>query len=79
MKFNTSADFYGSISRKSKCYYNYIQISSSLHEGQEHKMTAKNFPEQFKDELKFCVYHPGVFTKLNKISQFQSNTPFVFN
>jgi len=28
--------------------------------------------------LKFCVYYPGVFTKLNKISQFQSNTPFVF-
>ena len=27
----------------------------------------------------FCVYHPGVFTKLNKINQFQSNTPFVFN
>ena len=28
--------------------------------------------------LKFCVYHPGVFSKLNKISQFQSITPFVF-
>ena len=28
--------------------------------------------------VKFCVYHPGVFTELNKISQFQSNTPFVF-
>ena len=26
----------------------------------------------------FCVYHPGVFFKLNKISQIQSNTPFVF-
>jgi len=28
--------------------------------------------------IKFCVYHPGVFTKLNKISQFQSNTHFCF-
>ena len=27
---------------------------------------------------KLCVYHPGVFPKLNKISQFQSNTPFCF-
>ena len=23
--------------------------------------------------FKFCVYHPGVFTKLNKISQFQTH------
>ena len=30
------------------------------------------------EERKFCVYHPGVFTKFNKIVQFQSNTPFVF-
>jgi len=26
---------------------------------------------------KFCVYHSGMFTELNKISQFQSNTPFL--
>ena len=28
---------------------------------------------QFECLFKFCVYHPGVFPKLNKISQFQSN------
>ena len=27
-------------------------------------------------QLKLCVYQPGVFSKLNKIGQFQSNTPF---
>jgi len=42
VKFNTSADFYGNVSRKSKCCYNYIQISNTLHEGQEHKVATKN-------------------------------------
>ena len=40
-----------------------------------------NFTKYFVNimgSIKFCVYHPGVFTKLNKIGQFQSNTPFVF-
>ena len=56
---------------------------SNLSESNKHgeskgTKNRKNEAKAGLEVLNFCVYHPGVFTKLNKISQLQSNTPFVF-